>query len=127
MFIYNNKGLKASSESFGAVKKGLLAQLLNNDIDTLKFRKIIEDGRLLSVGNGNSIPFWLDRWCDSGPLKSAFPRLFAISLQCDASINQMGFWQDGVWVWNLRWRRRIYDWEKEDLESLLLLIEQTTP
>ena len=39
----------------------------------------------------------------------------------------MDFRQDGVWLWNLRWRRDLYDWEKEDLERLKILIEQITP
>ena len=87
MAIYNIKGLKASSESFEAIEEGFWGQLINNDNDTLKFRKIIEDGMILSVGNGNSILFWHDSWCDSGPMKSVFPRLFDNSLQRHAFFN----------------------------------------
>ena len=36
---------------------GLWAQLLSNDTDTFKFRIIIEDGMLFSVGNEKSIFF----------------------------------------------------------------------
>ena len=127
MSIYNIKGLKASSESFGAVKEGIWAQLLICHAHTLKFRKIVEDGMQLSVGNGNSILFWHDRLCDLGPLKTSFPRLFAISLQDNAFISQMGLWHNGVLLWNLNWKTRLYDWEMEDLERLKILIEQITP
>lgn len=36
----------------------------------------------------------------------------------------MGDWLDGVWSWNLRWRRRLYDWEVEEvgrLEDILIV------
>ena len=78
--VHQIKGLKASSDAFSDVKDGLLSQLMSNDVDTSRIRSIVEGGMQLSLGNGNSIKFWHDFWCDVGPLKTAFHRLFAISL-----------------------------------------------
>lgn len=91
MSVHNIKGLKASSDNFLIGKDGLCAQLTSNDVDTVKVRSIIEDGLLLNVGNGESILFWHDNWCDCGPLKLAFLRLFSISSQKNFYISQMGF------------------------------------
>lgn len=95
MSIHNIKGLKASSVNFQSAKDGLWAQLLGNDDETVKVRSIVEDGLVLKVGNGTSIRFWLDKWCDGVTLKNAFPRLFSISTQQGSFINQMGYWGDG--------------------------------
>ncbi|XP_057545956.1 uncharacterized protein LOC130824951 [Amaranthus tricolor] len=42
-------------------------------------------------------------------------------------ICQMGFWEGNTWVWNLLWRRFLYDWESDDVHSLHLVIEQNGP
>lgn len=42
-------------------------------------------------------------------------------------ISQMGSWQDDEWVWNLCWRRQLYDWEIAKLDRLTLLIAQVSP
>ena len=39
----------------------------------------------------------------------------------------MGFWEGNTWVWNLLWRRFLYDWESDDVHSLHLVIEQNGP
>lgn len=125
--IYNIKGLKASSHTFHGVKRGVWAQLLSNDSDTSRIRDIVEEGMQISVGDGNSTLFWHDNWCPGGPLKASFPRLFSISRYQDALIRQMGWWLDDEWVWDFRWRRRLYDWELIDAERLNLRVAQASP
>lgn len=125
--IHNIKGMKASSESFGNIKCGTWAQLLSDDNDTRRIREIIEDGLVVNVGDGTSTRFWHDKWCASGPLRHSFPRLFSISEQGDALISQMGEWRNGAWSWIFVWRRRLYDWECAELDSLKLLIEPCGP
>ena len=88
--VYDMKGLKASSETFCKVKEGTSSHLLSNDTDTAKIRSIIEEAMSVRVGNGNSVLFWHDRWCEAGILKRIFPRLFIISLQKNSLISQMG-------------------------------------
>lgn len=111
MSVYNIKVLKASLYNFRTAKDGLLAQHTGDEVETVKIRSIIEDGLILKVGNGESILFWHDRWCDGGPLKVVFPRLFSISSQKNCFISQMGYWQEGSWKWCLSWRRTLFDWE----------------
>lgn len=101
--------------------------MISNDADTKRVRNIIEEGLQMRIGDGKSTKFWHDKWCFTGPLKLAFPRLFSVSLQDDVVINQMGSWDGGEWMWRFRWRRSLYEWEMVDLERLTLLIEHTTP
>lgn len=71
--------------------------------------------------------FWHDPWCEVGPLKVEFPRLFAISSQQDLFISQMGFWLDGTWEWNFIWRRVLFAWESEEVARLNTTIGQRIP
>lgn len=73
MSVHQLSGLKASTETFSKVKVGIWSQMLSNNAITTTIRTIVEDGVILDVGCGNSILFWHDKWCESGPLKSAFP------------------------------------------------------
>lgn len=84
------KGLKASADAFSDVKDGIWGQLMSNDAETSKIRSIVEEGMYPIVGCGTSIRFWHDKWNDAGPLKESNPRLFALSLQRNCYINQIG-------------------------------------
>ena len=91
--VHEIEGVKASSETFSKAKGGTWSQLLSNDTDTSKIRAIIEEGMIVRVGNGDSVHFWHDNWCEAGILKGTFPRLFAISLQKNLLVSQMGVWK----------------------------------
>lgn len=82
---------------------------------------------MLKAGNGDSILFWHDKWCEGGTLKAQFPCLFSISSQQDCFIKQMGYWHGGSWKWILSWRRLLYDWELEDFLRLENIIDRITP
>ena len=127
MSVYDLNGLKASFENFKNATEGTLSHMMKRDYVTSKIRTIIEEGMILSVGRGNSILFWHDKWCDPGPLKEAFPRLFSISTQKNSFIMHMGSWHEGSWVWNLTWRRLLYDWEQEDIVRLTHIIGKIQP
>ena len=107
--VHDIKGQKASSDTFQKVKEGSWSHLMSNDADTTKMRSIIEEGMVVKVGNGSSVQFWHDRWCDVGVLKRVFPRLFALSLQKNLRVSQMGNWHESSWSWNLIWRRHLYE------------------
>ena len=124
MSVHEIKRLKASSETFRKVKDGTWSQMMSNKTDTSKIRSIIEEGMLVKVGNGTTVRFWQDRWCEAGRLMRLFPRLYAISLQKNSLISQMGNWNDESWVWNLRWRRTLYEWENNTVATLKHQIEQ---
>ena len=113
--VHDIKVLKASADTFHKVKDGTWAHLLSIDADTSKMRSIIEEGMLVKIGNGKSVQFWHDRWCEVETLKRAFPRLYTISLQKNLLISQMGDWQEGSWAWHLVWRRNLYDWENDEV------------
>ena len=64
--VHDTNGEKASMDTFRKVKTGSWASLMSNESDTVKVRSIIKQGMILRVGNGNSIQFWHDRWCEAG-------------------------------------------------------------
>jgi hypothetical protein len=72
------------------------------------------------MGSGNTIKFWKDVWIGNQPLEHRFPRLYTISTQHDLKVHEVGFRENGVWRWNLRWRRNFFVWE----EALVLELEE---
>ena len=125
--VHDLSGVKASMDTFRKVRTGTWSSLINHDSVTVKIRSIIEEGMILRVGDGCSIQFWHDRWYEARVLKIIFPRLFAISLQKQSKISQMGEWIGNSWVWRLQWRHQLYDWENEDVHALQHIIEQNGP
>jgi hypothetical protein len=74
------------------------------------------------LGCGNSIKFWKDKWVDDRTLQQRFPRLFSVSVHQDEMIRHMGSWVDGVWRWELNWRRNFFAWEEPlvyELENVI--------
>ncbi|PNX54389.1 NAD(P)-binding rossmann-fold protein, partial [Trifolium pratense] len=65
------------------------------------------------LGNGNSTRFWLDCWFDNLPLCERFPRLFSISTQKDGMVSNFWVEREGVWGWEMGWRRRLFVWEED--------------
>jgi len=80
-----------------------------------------EDGFKWKVGDGKDISFWEDNWLGCDALKRVFSRLFSISSTKEAMVAELGSWINGVWGWQLAWRRFFFDWEKP-LEDQLLQI-----
>ena len=127
MSVYDLKHLKASSAAFSKAQVGSWSHMMKNDVVTSKIRSIVEQGMVLSVGRGDSILFWHDKWCELGPLKASFPRLFCLSTQKNLFITHMGSWHEGSWSWNLRWRRQVFDWEQEEIQRLSQAIGHIQP
>jgi hypothetical protein len=71
------------------------------------------------VGNGRGTKLWKDVWVEGQSLERRFPRLFGISMQKDHLISEAGRWIEGVWSWELVWRRNFFDWEEVILNELL--------
>jgi hypothetical protein len=74
------------------------------------------------VGRGNSCKFWKDTWAGNQSLEQRFPRLFSMSVQQEELVTEVGRWTNGVWWWELRWRRGFFVWEEQllhDLEDLI--------
>ncbi|MCH91937.1 LINE-1 reverse transcriptase like, partial [Trifolium medium] len=74
------------------------------------------------VGRENSVNFWKDVWVGNQSLELRFPRLFGMSVQQHKRVENMGMWENGVWRWELRWRRNFFEWEIDlarELEEVL--------
>ncbi|KAK2650615.1 hypothetical protein Ddye_018104 [Dipteronia dyeriana] len=73
--------------------------------------KILAEGLKVVVGNG-------DRW------------LFRESLLCRfkkrGAINEFGLWQGEEWVWNVKLRRAVFDWESVQWKSFILTLNTTS-
>ena len=80
------------------------------------FEEIIE----WKLGKGDLINFWNDKWIGEVPLKEKFPRLYANSINKEATIREIGCWNNESWKWNLAWRRELL-WE---IPQLALMMEQ---
>jgi hypothetical protein len=72
------------------------------------------------VKNGLSTSFWNTKWRGEVPLCRKYPRLFAISNQKEAKVAEV--WREGGSGpdWNFTWRRRLFVWEENLLNNLLL-------
>jgi len=53
------------------------------------------------MDNKKDISFWNDRWLDCGILKYLFSQLHVLSHNPASRITEMGYWNNGVWSWNL--------------------------
>lgn len=61
------------------------------------------------VRKRDKIRFWLDDWVSGRSLAILFPRLYLISEQKLHTLGRMGEWRDGVWFWELKWRRNTFE------------------
>ncbi|GAU36827.1 hypothetical protein TSUD_320640 [Trifolium subterraneum] len=78
------------------------------------------------MGDGNTINFWKDIWVGNQTLQQRFPRLYGISVQQDNSVRDVGNWVNGVWRWELSWRRNFCVWEEALVRELEEAIRHTT-
>ncbi|GAU33515.1 hypothetical protein TSUD_386600 [Trifolium subterraneum] len=82
------------------------------------------NGVTKNVGNGRMTSFWFDPWLGGILLKTQFQRLFQVSAQSTNMVSEMGNWVEGQWVWDLRWRRDLFVWELNLLESLREILDR---
>lgn len=95
--------------------KGILN--ISNKVEVMKSLGIFP-------GNGKSTSFWYDSWVGNSPLNEMFPRHFRVSSSQDACVADMDKFVDNVWVWDITFRRRLFEWEKEILGNLLNCLNQ---
>jgi len=78
------------------------------------------------LGNGSEIKFWEDWWVGDGSLQGKFPRLFGISSLKDGTVKdfglQIGHGTPHTFMWQISWRRDLFEWEKVLEKQLLELI-----
>nr|CCA66178.1 hypothetical protein [Beta vulgaris subsp. vulgaris] len=88
-------------------------------------KELLYKGFRKNIGSGSQTRFWLDSWLSSSSLKSEFPRLFSITMNPNASVESLGFWEGYNWVWSFSWKRILRPQdaiEKARLDNLLLQV-----
>jgi hypothetical protein len=82
-----------------------------------------------SVGKGDRIRFWFDKWCGNSPLKDLFPLLFLCSTDCQASIASVLSRSelDASCSWNISFVRDFNDWEMPEVLSFFNFIQPFLP
>lgn len=79
------------------------------------------------LGNGEDISFWHGVWAGEKSLRDLFPRLYYISNNKEGKIKDMGYWDGGRWIWEIRWLREIREREQCKVEELLGLLRDISP
>jgi hypothetical protein len=70
--------------------------------------------------SGLTTSFWNTRWRGGTTLSAKYLRLFTISNQKEAKVAEMGRDRGNESGWNFIWRRRLFVWEEELLNRLLI-------
>jgi|UniRef100_A0A2N9G010 hypothetical protein len=78
------------------------------------------------VGDGETVKFWHDNWCDGLPLKVLYTELFSIARDRDASVAALLSFRNGMLHWELNFSQNVQDWELESLNSFMDLVYSLT-
>jgi hypothetical protein len=76
----------------------------------------------LIPGDGSRISFWEELWCGNSTLKEAFPGLYNIASNKEASIADNIDLSSGSHQWNVSFLPSLNDWEVDDLIISFMLI-----
>ncbi|KAK2651885.1 hypothetical protein Ddye_011741 [Dipteronia dyeriana] len=87
---------------------------------------IVRKGFKVVVGNGIRVQLWEDLCWDDVPLKQAFPRIFALSKSKVGLLVDFRKWENDRWVWEVKLRRPLFDWEIEQWKCFMLMLETFT-
>ncbi|RVW86196.1 hypothetical protein CK203_046069 [Vitis vinifera] len=90
--------------------------------DILKESSWCWDNIEFKVGKGLRLVSGLTIWCGNEVLSQAFPQLFALAAQRNASVNEMWDSSLGQGGWNIRLSRNSNDWELDALGELLHML-----
>ena len=55
-------------------------------------------------------------------LKNSFPRIYALAANKSGPICDFGLWENGQWKWKVNLRRNLFDWEVEQFDSFMLIL-----
>jgi hypothetical protein len=86
----------------------------------------LDDVVVRRLGNGRQTRFWRNVWIGDDPLCVKFPRLFSISLQKEACVDELLKVEDDRRWWDFHWRRNLFQWEVVRLDMLVDLLVNVT-
>lgn len=81
-----------------------------------------KDNISLSIGDGKSIRFWTDEWVDGKKLSNLFPGIFRVIINTEESIAEVWQRKEEQFNWEFDFRRNLFIWEAEELESMVNLL-----
>jgi len=74
------------------------------------------------IGDGKGTSFWYDIWVGEVMLKLKFPRLFALFVIKESSVEEMVRVLGTIKEWESLWRRRLLAWEEESVRECSVLL-----
>ena len=81
------------------------------------------------AGLGNRVRFWQNRWYGDQPLQLAFPRLYGIAIDkeasVEASLSSQG--KEDRRIWDVRFIRDLNDWKMDEGLQFLRILGANTP
>jgi hypothetical protein len=112
---------------FNGIPGGRIASCWWKDIcaieDCVQSKKWFAEASKRRVNNGVSTFFWSQVWIGEVALAEVFPRLFSLSLEREAVVSEVCVVNDDQLLWNFNRRRRLFRWEEDLVNQLLVLLQ----
>src|SRR5262249_41401125 len=83
---------------------------------------VVSDKCVLRAAFGSKIFFWLDRWCESRPLKYVFSQMFALASNNTPLVGECIPMESNSPIWNVSFERNLQDWEMEGRHELFKML-----
>ncbi|KAL9671726.1 hypothetical protein QQ045_009297 [Rhodiola kirilowii] len=112
---YNLEEINLQDRKISKPWKDILRVVKGSSEVGLAFR----EGLQVKLGNGSKLRFWDDTWLGDRPLKVTYDKLWSLASNKKAKVKEMGIWAEGNWLWQLKFRRSLYQWEEEKKEELM--------
>jgi hypothetical protein len=77
-----------------------------------------------TVGSGESVRFWVNRWSEEGLLRDAFPAIYHIALHKLATVSEYLSWHHEEMVWSVPLQCPLQDWELGEYTDLMAFLYQ---
>ena len=77
------------------------------------------------LGDGGRIRFWKDKWVGGNPLCEMFPILYALANSKGAMVGEVWNSTRGEGCWNLEFIKSFNDWELEETQNFINLINSS--
>lgn len=78
--------------------------------------------------NGNGISFWHSNWAANRSLRGAFPEAFSRENDQACNIEDAGYWERNVWIWNLPCNIEDSDFEAAvKMEEICRILDDVEP